>query len=146
MILLLLFWYNILLLLFGPPCGGSLGRWRLPPPTLARDKVRCIALLWWQRRHGDRKICSICDIDRDGVTARCGQCDGDTAICPISIHYTTFISTYLHISTHSDLSDISVITQPSPPRQLPDIVSTNYMDLILCSKLFKIGFPCYKIF
>ena len=40
--------------------------------------------------------------------------------------YTTLISTYLHISTHSDLSDISVITQPSPPRQLPDIVSTNY--------------------
>ena len=36
--------------------------------------------------------------------------------------YTTLISTYLHISTHSDLSDISVITQPSPPRQLPDIV------------------------
>ena len=102
------------------------------------------AVLWWQRRHGDRKICSICDIDRDGVTARCGQCDGDTAICPISIH--TLIPTYLHISTHSDLSDISVITQPSPPLQLPDIVSTNYMDLILCSKLFKIGFPCYKIF
>ena len=79
--------------------------------------TRSGAVLWWQRRHGDRKICSICDIDRDGVTARCGQCDGDTAICPISVHYI-----HIYISTHSDLSDISVITQPSPPRQLPAIV------------------------